>query len=222
MKEFSTYSELCSRILARPEDFLSNPSLFKIRCFISGYSFAKNDRFPDGEFYLQFSWWVADRFGVKTSHGWGSIISFEAGSEAGAIEMARQLWHEYLQTNESSSDTSGENCFIEREDITPVKASELFELLQERPALYVGHHSVIGIKSFLDGYEFVLRSAGIERDFMYAQFSIWTANRFRKNESHHWDEIISFMGISENASFELLKELWKEYKLELADQFAEQ
>lgn len=213
MKEFLTYSELFSRILARPEDFLPKPSLFKIKCFIGGYSFAKKDRFSDGEFYQQFSWWVADKYFVKSSHDWQMIISFEAGSEAGAIELARQLWQEYLQTVERPSNKSGRNCLIEPENLSSINASELFKMLQERPALYVGHDSVIGIKSFIDGYEFALRTAGIVQDDpLYTNFSSWVANRFGKRDSHHWDEIVTFMGISEEASFELLKRLWKEYK----------
>jgi hypothetical protein len=211
MKKLITYPELLSKILARSEDFISNPSLFKIRSFIEGYDFATKGCCPNREFYRGFNFWVAERYFVKTTHDWQSIISFEAGSEAEAIKLAKQLWHEYLETQALGA--SVQNCFIEAENLTSTKTSDLFEILQERPTLYIGHASVTGIRSFLAGYTFARQIAGIkEDDLLYTQFSSWTANRFNKAVSHQWDEIVSFMGISESGAFALMKDLWNEYK----------
>ena len=119
MKKLITYPELLSKILARSEDFISNPSLFKIRSFIEGYDFATKGCCPNREFYRGFNFWVAERYLVKTTHDWQSIISFEAGSEAEAIKLAQQLWQEYLEI----ANISGENCFPDEQDLVSIKTS---------------------------------------------------------------------------------------------------
>lgn len=86
--------------------------------------------------------------------------------------------------------------------------SEVLSLVIERPGLYIGHGSVRRAKVFLDGYTFAC--AG-ETDSRYKNFSNWISNRFSISTTHDWASIISFIGGSEAASFELLKELWKEY-----------
>ena len=96
-----------------------------------------------------------------------------------------------------------------------MKASELLDKVLERPPLYVGRESVALTKAFIDGYEFAAYEAGdSNRDLLYAGFQDWIAKRFHIKTAHDWSAIISFMGSSENGSFSLLKQLWKEYKAE--------
>ena len=92
-------------------------------------------------------------------------------------------------------------------------SSELFEKILNRPGLYVGQESVTKMKAFIDGYEFANRSESIPiRDPLYADFQDWVARRFKINTAHDWASIVSFMGLSERGSFELLRELWEEHK----------
>lgn len=82
----------------------------------------------------------------------------------------------------------------------------------KRPALYVGHESIIKIKAFIDGYEYAHEN--MSRDEMYDEFQRWVAQRFNVKSAHDWASIIEFMAISELGAFELTKELWNEFKSE--------
>jgi hypothetical protein len=91
--------------------------------------------------------------------------------------------------------------------------SELFEKILERPSLYVGKPSVPLIAAFINGYEFESQTRGFkEIDENYRGFHTFVAKRFKIETSHGWAEIVTFMGQSETASFELAKQLWAEYK----------
>ena len=90
--------------------------------------------------------------------------------------------------------------------------SELLSKIIDRPGIYIGHQSVPLAKSFIDGYKSAKYENGTgEDDRLYSGFNEWVANRFRITSSHDWGSIISFMGVSEKTSFELLKKLWSEY-----------
>lgn len=94
-----------------------------------------------------------------------------------------------------------------------MNTSELFDVILERPTLYVGHESIIKIKAFIDGYEYAKYTEGNDsRDPLYANFNDWIAKRFNITSMHNWASIISFMALSEIGAFELTKELWGEYK----------
>ncbi len=93
-----------------------------------------------------------------------------------------------------------------------MKKAELFEELLARPALYVGHPSIILIRAFLDGFDYAHVRTEMEKGDLYSGFNEWVANRFSIRTAHDWSSIIAFMGQSESAAFELAKELWQEYK----------
>jgi len=94
-----------------------------------------------------------------------------------------------------------------------MNVADLFDEALERPALYIGHESVILLKAFLDGYEFANFRNGLRsRDSLYAGFQPWVAKRFHIKTEHDWASIISFIGVSETCAFSLLNDLWSEYK----------
>jgi hypothetical protein len=91
--------------------------------------------------------------------------------------------------------------------------TELLEKIIDRPALYVGKASVPLARAFIDGFDFGIGDdVSRTNDDLYSGFTDWVANRFGIKSSHGWSEIITFMGHSESGAFELLKELWSEYK----------
>jgi hypothetical protein len=99
------------------------------------------------------------------------------------------------------------------ENALKMKSSELFELILERPALYIGHPSVPLAFAFIDGHAF---GNGAASDDLYSGFNMWVAKRFRITTAHNWASIVCFMGGSEAGAFKLAKELWGEYKFERA------
>lgn len=94
-----------------------------------------------------------------------------------------------------------------------MNASELFETILERPALYVGKPSIPLIHAFVDGYTFALSESNPNfKDSLYAGFNAWVAKRFNIRTAHNWASIVVFMGSSEIGAYELTKELWAKYK----------
>jgi hypothetical protein len=91
--------------------------------------------------------------------------------------------------------------------------SELLDKILERPALYLGHASVSLMEAFINGHACgrEIKNPPIE-DPLYYGFHDWVVERFGFGHSHCWSSIISFMGQSEAAAFNLAKELWTEYK----------
>lgn len=94
-----------------------------------------------------------------------------------------------------------------------MKQSELFDVILERPAMYVGKTSVPLIFAFLNGYNFAKwENKEDVKDNLYEGFNGWVAKRFNIKTAHNWSDIVTFMGQSEMGAFELTKELWFEYK----------
>ncbi len=94
-----------------------------------------------------------------------------------------------------------------------MKASELFEKILERPALYVGKTSIPLIFAFIEGYTLAKSETNKDvRDNLYAGFNEWVAKRFNIQTAHNWSNIVVFMGQSEIGAYELAKQLWIEYK----------
>jgi hypothetical protein len=94
-----------------------------------------------------------------------------------------------------------------------MNTSAMLDKILERPAMFVGRPSVARIRSFLDGYGIGRHDVDSHvQDELYLGFGPWVASRFKIKTSHGWDDIIIFMGLSESGAFDLLKELWEEYK----------
>lgn len=96
-----------------------------------------------------------------------------------------------------------------------LKASELLDMLFERPALYVGQESIHLICAYIDGYQHA--ADGASKDDLYRNFNGWVSERFAITSAHNWASIISFMGVSERRGYELAKKLWQEYKSAMRD-----
>lgn len=96
--------------------------------------------------------------------------------------------------------------------------AEKFEEILKKPALYVGNCSVQKIRAFMDGYiDAKLEDGEKRKPDLYDDFGEWVRNRFQITTSHGWAEIVQFMSPSEAYAFQLTKELWDEYKLQIQE-----
>src|SRR5215510_11104638 len=91
--------------------------------------------------------------------------------------------------------------------------AELFEDVLSKPAMYVGHGSIVRVKSFMDGYIHATWKEGKhDNSDAYFGFQKFVENRFELTRTHSWENLISFMTISEAEAFEETKTLWAQYK----------
>lgn len=90
--------------------------------------------------------------------------------------------------------------------------SELMENILERPAMFLGHASVVKMQSFIEGFAFAnIVEKKTEKDLLYDGFGEWVIKRFKVGQ-YSWSSVITMVGISEARAFEIARELWKEYK----------
>lgn len=77
----------------------------------------------------------------------------------------------------------------------------IFDLLtniKPRPGLYFGGHSIVKLKSFLDGYYYALLANSIngDEDF-WNKFQLFVSSKYHINTSQSWDKIILFFSNDE-------------------------
>ncbi len=85
------------------------------------------------------------------------------------------------------------------------------DLIFERPAMYLGFASVVRMEAFIQGYGLALFDAEKGGDPLYNGFAQWLVDR-RGLGQYSWSSIVTMMGGSEAAAFELAKDFWNEYK----------
>jgi len=91
-------SDIFDEVLSRPEMYVGARSVTRLHAFIQGYWIAKYhyDGSAKNDFSRDFTKWIAERFDVKTSHNWASIILFmNGGDECLAFDMTKELWGLY-------------------------------------------------------------------------------------------------------------------------------
>lgn len=80
--------------------YLGSASVIKMQSFIEGFAFAfiDNEERKRDPLYDGFGQWVIDQ--RKTGqYPWSAIAMLIGGSEAGAFEVAKELWREYKHQN---------------------------------------------------------------------------------------------------------------------------
>ena len=93
--------ELFEEVLAQPGLFVGHRSVTRIKSFMDGYRYAlwKRGEYDESDAYYGFQSFVEERFNLRTSHGWDSIVSFMALEELGAFELTKKLWDEYRNSS---------------------------------------------------------------------------------------------------------------------------
>ncbi len=93
--------------------------------------------------------------------------------------------------------------------------TELMDLIFEKPAMFLGHASVFKMQAFVEGFGFAfIDENGTHIDETYSKFNKWIVDRYRTGQ-YPWSSIVTMIGVSEQRSFEVAKELWQEYKKEI-------
>ena len=94
--------ELFEDLLLRPEAYVDHKSLTSVRLFLSGYRHGAE--FPvdleSVDLLFEFHRFVAQRFHIKLSLGWDSIISVISGSADSSFELAQDLWYQHKSQQE--------------------------------------------------------------------------------------------------------------------------
>jgi len=90
-----TESELLTIILEKPALYVEYGSVSRIFAFLEGYTLGRQQ--PSDLTYRGFGQWLRKCFGIRQDLNWASIISFVGRSEAGAFDLAKEMWPRYLQ-----------------------------------------------------------------------------------------------------------------------------
>lgn len=80
--------------------YIGKSSIILFHAFIDGYTFAKqeaNEEISDWSLMVSFQKKVAKRYSITSSHGWSSILLFQAGDEAIALDLFWKLWNEHIE-----------------------------------------------------------------------------------------------------------------------------
>jgi len=95
--------------------------------------------------------------------------------------------------------------------------SELMNHIFQHPAMYLGHKSVIKMEAFINGYAFSqLAESEKMKDPLYDDFTQWIIKRYCVGQ-YPWSSVVLMIGVSEEKAFEVAKECWDEYKLEMSE-----
>lgn len=87
-------------IKEKPGLFLEKKSLIRLSSFIDGFLYAfylANGSEKYEGFFPGFNKWVAETYGMNSSHGWCSIIMFFEENEATAFDKFFELIEKYFK-----------------------------------------------------------------------------------------------------------------------------
>ena len=104
----------------------------------------------------------------------------------------------------------------------PKDIIELLFMIKKRGGLYIGTKSITRLKSFIDGYKFVMNLENKEYNAdVYYQFNDWMAQKYNVKESILWDMYLLKLTDDEGKSFDLffeeLEMLLKEHNIDIPE-----
>ncbi len=90
------------------------------------------------------------------------------------------------------------------------------DLIFERPAMYLGHASVIKMEAFINGFGFALFEEKEKLgDPIYDGFAQWVIDRRVTRGQYPWSSVATMIGGSEAQAFGVARSFWNEYKKSL-------
>lgn len=95
----SELNELLKAIKAKPGLYIGIKSLVRLRTFIDGFLYAVyliNGKKRHIEFYPDFQNWIAEKYHIRSTHGWCEIINFYELSEEKAFDRFYELLNEFF------------------------------------------------------------------------------------------------------------------------------
>lgn len=96
--------------------------------------------------------------------------------------------------------------------------NDLYDLIaniKQRPTMYLGRTSVTNLRTFLAGYVFARRQAGIpqtEQEQQFSEFQIWVQQHFNLPSNQTWDQIILFFSEDEHSAWGYFFQLFDEFQ----------
>jgi hypothetical protein len=96
-------NDLLQKIKRRPSMYLGRYSIFSLLAFWSGYKIAQNQfgisPTKEEQEFEQFLQWIREKYEIKTSQSWASIILFYSEDERIALDRFFALFEEYVDRN---------------------------------------------------------------------------------------------------------------------------
>ncbi len=92
-------TELLKAVRIKPGMYIGKKSLTRLRAFIDGYFYALYKLNGKQEylcFIPEFQDWIADRYEIRSTHGWSEIINFFSQDEGEAFDTFYELLDEFL------------------------------------------------------------------------------------------------------------------------------
>jgi hypothetical protein len=90
--------KLLEEIEERPAMFLGRSSVFTLDAFLGGVGWNRTE-IQDFDVLWKFEEWIINKFNIKTSHGWASIIYFYSAHELDSLNNFFILFKEFKEAN---------------------------------------------------------------------------------------------------------------------------
>lgn len=93
---------------------------------------------------------------------------------------------------------------------------DLIRLVREKPAMYIGQHSIIRFSFFISGYDFAVYDREGDKDYYYilARFTDWLAVRYSTTKTYSWKDILLEIAGDDKKAFEIFWNYWDEFLAE--------
>ena len=105
--------DLLERIKTRPGMYLGQPSITRLNMLLTGYSLARIELglppTKQEEEFDGFQDWLAERYQIKSTHGWDKIILFYAADEREAFLNFFKLFEQWSQGEKAARSAEGES-----------------------------------------------------------------------------------------------------------------
>ena len=100
------FYKMLQNMKKRPGMYLGKCSITRLKSFLDGYIAARQDLgFPLTEqerHFEKFQEWIQERFELKSSHGWDSIILFYSADEKDALNNFFELLERFCNGEKAS------------------------------------------------------------------------------------------------------------------------
>jgi len=76
------------------------------------------------------------------------------------------------------------------------KIEDIISMLKDKPAMYIGRHSIFCLRAYLSGL--LWENNSISNLKLIDEFQIYIEKKYKVNTSHSWADIILFFSSDEN------------------------
>ncbi|TAF99720.1 MAG: hypothetical protein EAZ44_10015 [Cytophagia bacterium] len=88
--------DLIKKIEQRPGMYITRNYISCLKSFLDGWFLRGTDNTKDDEFMRSFQDYIADKYRIKTSHSWSSIILFYSQDECDALKNFFSEFNSFL------------------------------------------------------------------------------------------------------------------------------